>query len=171
MVDLRPAFHIALEVHGDKYDKGGDPILFHVFRVAERMPDTTGRIVALLHDVLEDCAFGDGIYWGKQIQTAYGTKVLTAVQALTNTGNDYACYIRDLSTNPLAVKVKLADLMDNMRMDRLAKLPPELGVRLVEKYSAAYTFLTQVERNQDHDRSIPSAGRSSSRSSAKSKAS
>lgn len=150
---LGEAFKIAVEVHGNQRDKSGEPYLGHVCRVMSAMETDTERCVAILHDALEDC---DSLYtleYGRRIGDIYGVEVIDAVIALTRFDRvflpDYMDYIRRLSFNPLAVKVKLSDLADNMRRDRLRKLPALEAERLYQRYHEAYCFLTG--KNWEHE--------------------
>jgi (p)ppGpp synthase/HD superfamily hydrolase len=150
MVDLKPAIEIAVEVHGEQVDKCGDPYLFHVFRVAMDMETNEERVVAFLHDSLEDIPKGlTRLRVDRMIEFWYDRALLDKVWALTRGEEEtYMEYIERLSSTPIAVKVKLADLMDNMRTDRLEKLPAEDRVRLLKKYQEAYEFLSHLERKQ-----------------------
>lgn len=151
-LDLTPAFRIALEVHGHQKDKAGEPYLWHVFRVAMRMETDEERVVALLHDAIED-AGTRAQEVARAIYDAYGVAVGDAVVALTKLmidqsfdiagieQDDYLRYIRRLAQNPVAVRVKLADLMDNADPERLAKLGPKEAARLSNKYDAGYRLL------------------------------
>lgn len=140
---LGEAFLIAVEVHGNQRDQGGDPMMLHVVRVAESLRTDKERVVGVLHDTLEDCGSSsraNDLY--ARIQRAYGDEVADAVALLTRLySEDYEDYIQRLSENPLAVRVKLADLTQNLREDRLSKLEPEVADRLRTKYLAARHFL------------------------------
>jgi hypothetical protein len=140
--DLTEAFRIAVEVHGNQRDKSGaEPYMGHVCRVASGMETDIGRVVAILHDVLED-AETTGHDLERRIHEAYGESVLAAVKVLTrHPDTPYLDYIRHVAHNPLAVTVKLADLSDNMREDRLAKLPLTDSIRLRQKYTTAFAQL------------------------------
>lgn len=146
-LSLKEAFRIAVEVHGDQRDKSGEPYLFHVMRVAAQMDTDEERVVAILHDVIEDFVpeegdIGQTLALVSRIYELYGPNIGNAVEALTK-GTDvpYMDYIRRLSTNPLAVKVKLADLEDNSNPERLESREPKEAVRLYAKYAEAYAFL------------------------------
>ena len=52
-------------------------------------------------------------------------------------------YHARIKCNPLATKVKLADVMDNLRADRMQKLPNETQVRLTRKYRMALKVLQE----------------------------
>ena len=136
---LGHAYLLAATVHAFQFDKCGVPYLHHVVRVADAMDNDTERAVAILHDVLEDCGSAkraNKLYF--QILTMYGQIVAMAVRTLTkNPDEDYAEYIARVAKNPLATKVKLADLTENLRAERLVKLPLEDQNRLRHKYTMA----------------------------------
>jgi len=141
------AYLLAASVHAFESDKCGVPYLHHVIRVADAMDNDTERAVAIMHDVLEHCGSAkraNTLY--AYIVKMYGVAVAAAVAALTRLpSEDYAEYIARVAENPLAVKVKLADIADNMRAERLVKLPPEVQTRLRAKYSNAREHLTAAQ--------------------------
>jgi len=175
---LSQAFRIAVEVHGAQRDKGGEPYLFHVMRVAMAMDDDFERATALLHDAIEDTPGPFINYTGftqtekfkllHRIEVLYGEAVSQAVFALTRQdwgvdekGNwcpkeePYLDYIRRLSSNPLAVKVKFADIQDNRNPARLKKLPRAECDRLYDKYEQAWLTLYAAA---DEAGTLPEAG-------------
>ncbi|KKL14997.1 hypothetical protein LCGC14_2510050, partial [marine sediment metagenome] len=96
---------------------------------------------ALLHDVLEDST----IITTEDIHHSFGEGVLNTVLTLTRIKNeDYFDYIArinvDADANADAVKVKLADLRDNMNVLRLRHITDKDIARL-NKYAAAYKLL------------------------------
>lgn len=157
LLDLTEAFRIAVEVHGAQRDKAGEPYMGHVCRVMSAMDTDEERAVAILHDVLEDSmppkGSPDPMAWAKwdemsdRIIEAYGWAIHTPVKLLTRMHDmTYMGYIRHVSENPLAVKVKLADLADNMDPARLAKLSEAERLRLLEKYGRARKYLVTTLR-------------------------
>ena len=135
---LEQAIYIALQAHSGKLDKGGSPYILHPLRVMLTMVTTVEKIVAVLHDVIEDSSFTI-----QQLkQNGFSKKVLDAVSLLTKKENQsYQDYISVIKKNPLAAKIKLADLKDNMNTGRLKKITVDDKERL-KKYKAAYKFLT-----------------------------
>ena len=70
--------------------------------------------------------------------------MLEAVDAITHrTHEPLVEYHARIKCNPLATKVKLADVMDNLRTDRMQKLPKETQVRLTRKYRRALKVLQE----------------------------
>jgi len=142
-MQLVEAFKLAFEIHGNQRDKGGDPYLFHVLRVAMAMRTDEERAVALLHDTVESSATLEAqVDLVRKIRLHFGEAISKTVLRLTRTEFEpYMDYIRRLSTDRMAVKVKLADLLDNLREERLAKLPDMEADQLRSKYGPAYLFL------------------------------
>jgi len=54
MATFARALAIAAEAHQDQLDKAGQPYVLHPIRMALRMGTEVERIVAVLHDVVED---------------------------------------------------------------------------------------------------------------------
>lgn len=135
---IEQAISIALKAHKGKLDKGGNPYILHPLRVMYCMDTPEEKIVALLHDVVEDSGFTI-----QQLkEKGFPEKVLKAVALLTKTENqEYENYISAIRKNPLATKVKLADLRDNMNLTRLKKITQEDKQRM-KKYKGAYKLLT-----------------------------
>ena len=96
--------------------------------------------MALLHDVVEDTAV---TFWNLERQ--FPKEVTDALRLLTHErGTDYLEYIRAIRSNPLAVKVKLADLAHNSDETRFAgceELPEEQLAKRREKYAKAKAIL------------------------------
>jgi len=137
---LAKAWRIAVEVHALQQDKSGESYMFHLARVADAVETPQEKVCALLHDVLEDTS--DPGAYARIIEKEFPPEVLRCCEALCHCkGEPYEDYIRCVSENPLARKIKLADLHDNMNPERLSKLPKETYLRLLAKYSAAIKYL------------------------------
>jgi (p)ppGpp synthase/HD superfamily hydrolase len=135
---LEKAISIALKAHSGKTDKGGNPYILHPLRVMFAMQTTEQKIVAMLHDVVEDST--TTIQQLKEEKFSKG--ILSAVSLLTKKENQpYQEYILAIKRNPLATKIKLADLKDNMDTKRLKKIT-EADKERIKKYKAAYKLLT-----------------------------
>ena len=145
---LCTAWRIAVEVHGLQLDRGGECYLFHVARVGMAMDTPLGQVCGLLHDVLEDSP--NAHMWVQVFEVDFPNAVLDCSVALCRKeGEDYlGAYIPRVAKNPLALRVKLADLMDNVRPERLAKLDPEEAVRLRHRYHAAHAYLLNALESQ-----------------------
>jgi (p)ppGpp synthase/HD superfamily hydrolase len=130
---------LALEAHADQVDKAGHPYIGHVGRVAAAVRgDDEAEAVAWLHDVIEDCPAFAG-----QVQ-AFPAPLQDAVRLLSRTSAaDADTYYARISADPLALKVKLADIADNADEARLASLDAATAERLRDKYRRALAALGQ----------------------------
>jgi (p)ppGpp synthase/HD superfamily hydrolase len=142
---LEKAIALAVETHSGQIDKVGAAYILHPLRVMSRMSTNTERIAAVLHDAVED---SDGRVTVELI-AALGVPAaaVEAIRLLTRTddGSDagYQAYIQRLSTNPIALKVKLADLENNLDIRRLSEVGPRDAARL-SKYLKTYRKLQAV---------------------------
>ena len=110
------ALRLAYRAHAGQLDRGGVPYIFHPYHLAEQMDDERSICVALLHDVVEDTPVTL-----EEIQREFPSEIAEAVALLTHDpSTDYFAYVRRLKANPLAKKVKLADLMHNADQARCA---------------------------------------------------
>jgi (p)ppGpp synthase/HD superfamily hydrolase len=96
-------------------------------------------MAAVLHDVVEDTSTSlEGLR-----AAGVPEQVVTAIEHLTRRPEekDYLTFIRRVKRNPIARRVKLADLRDNFDPVRLAKLDAETQERLRRKYGEALADL------------------------------
>jgi (p)ppGpp synthase/HD superfamily hydrolase len=139
MSNLQRALEIAVESHKDQKQKDGTPYALHPIRLSMSLQSEEQKIVALLHDVVEDTdwKFEDLVGEG------FSENVIEALRLLTHTdGSPYPDYIERLSTNTLAKAVKKADLTDNMDLKRIPE-PTEKDFARLQKYHRAWTILNQ----------------------------
>ena len=86
--------------------------------MAAALADPAARCTAYLHDVVEDCP---GWTLARLAAEGMPAEVIAAVDALTKReGEDAETYLARVLANPLAVRVKIADLRDNMDLSRIA---------------------------------------------------
>ena len=97
----------------------GASYLDHASRVMEQMDTEEEKEVAILHDVVED-----GTLSLKDLLDAgFSRTVVEAVGQLTKRPDmTYFEYIDDISCNPLAAKVKIAEILDNQDEPRVRKM-------------------------------------------------
>ncbi len=136
------ALRLAYRAHAGQLDRGGVPYIFHPYHLAEQMDDERSICVALLHDVVEDTPVTL-----EEIQREFPSEIAEAVALLTHDpSTDYFAYVRRLKANPLARKVKLADLMHNADQARCADagIDPVKLQYWCEKYRRAQEILMEV---------------------------
>lgn len=111
MTDLERAIKMAVELHAGQVDKAGQPYILHPIRVMLALDDDTDRIVGVLHDVVEDCGVGCA-----NIFELFGDEVWAALMAVSrDDGESYENFIKRAKENPIARRVKIADIKDNLR--------------------------------------------------------
>ena len=129
------AMHLAYSAHDGQFDKGGVPYIFHPIHLAEEMDDEISTCVALLHDTVEDTAVTL-----EDLSREFPAEVVNAVRLLTHGEDvDYFDYVRAIRQNPIAVKVKLADLRHNGDPKRICNQGNQERRRV--KYAAARAIL------------------------------
>jgi len=95
------------------------------------------RIVAVLHDVVEDC----GISLDDLRKEGFSEAVLTAIESVTKVaGESYEAFVERAAQNPIGRVVKLADLEENSDLSRIAQ-PSWEDLERVEKYRRAIGVL------------------------------
>ena len=107
--NTKKAINIAYNAHMGQYDKFGIPYVFHPVHLAELMDTEDECIVAILHDVVEDTNITF-----KDLEKDFSNVVIEALKLLTHEKSvPYDEYIRNLKSNLIAKKLKLADLKHN----------------------------------------------------------
>jgi (p)ppGpp synthase/HD superfamily hydrolase len=108
----------------------------------EALEEGDVQIVALLHHVLEDTS----IDVAELHELGFGEHIVRAVLLLTHERTvPYTDYIERLAHNPLARRVKLADLADNLRNNRRLESTSDVLAR-IRRYKAAQDFLEAWSR-------------------------
>lgn len=146
----KKAMKIAYQQHHRQVDKAGVPYIFHPYHLAEQMGDDEYAIcTALLHDVIEDTnmTLKDLEAQGFPAEVTDALKCLTHEDSVPYLG----AYIETIKANPLAKKVKLADLRHNSDQTRL---PPakdskeeERRKQWIQKYTKAIEILESDTEN------------------------
>ena len=136
---LEKAIQIAVNAHAGQEGKDGSPYILHPLRLMTKMNSDEERIVAVLHDVVEDTdvTFDDLRKEGFPESTLEAVRLLTHEKAVP-----YEDYVRRIKPHPLARKVKLADLDDNSDLRRLSRVEDKDLERL-RKYHRAWMILTE----------------------------
>ena len=135
---LAKALNIAYSAHQGQIDKGGIPYIQHPIRVALNCLTDDEKIVALLHDVIEDTS----ITVEELINEGFNQNIIDAIISLTKrNGEDYMTFIRRVSSNELATLVKIQDLKDNMDLRRLNGKPHWK----MDVYQTALSFLEGIQ--------------------------
>src|SRR5947207_7020185 len=110
---LEDALCVAVEAHrGQIYPAPEpEPFILHPLRVMLRVTSKPARIVALIHDVVEDSEFT----LHDLAERGFDSPVLDAVDCLSRRPDEeYGAYISRVASHPDAREVKLSDLEDNL---------------------------------------------------------
>ncbi len=130
---LERAIELAVEYHKGQVDKAGKPYILHPLRLMMSVNKDDEKIVAVMHDIVEDT----DITLDDLRNEGFSGEVIDAIECVTKReGEDYQSFIDRIAHNPLATKVKLADLEDNMDLSRLSDVT-EKDLERVEKYKKA----------------------------------
>ncbi len=135
-------FYAVLELFKDKRDKGGKPYFGHLIRVAENVKPQFARI-AFCHDVIEDCDVNEK--WLMNPDFGLTEYEIKAIRTLTRPkGMTYSNYILNImNSEDLGIMyVKMADLLDNMNLNRLRDMSKEDIDRVTDLYIPAYEHLS-----------------------------
>ena len=137
MATLERAIQIAAKAHAGQTDKGGVPYILHPLRIMLRMGRYEERIVAVLHDVVEDSNYTFGALEAE----GFSVSVIDAIRALTKTPGETrieAAY--RAVTNPIARAVKLADNAENMDLSRIPN-PSDKDLARLKEYEQVRSIL------------------------------
>jgi len=138
---LNRAVEIAIKAHEGQLDKQGKAYILHPIAVMESVGDIKTKVVAILHDVIEDTSV---TLIG--IMPDFPPEIIEAVDAISKRkGETNRDYIARVKANDLATAVKFADLGHNMSLERLFNLDEETVVRLAKKYRKAWRSLNELD--------------------------
>lgn len=136
---LEKALVIATKAHEGQKDKAGSPYILHPIRVSNRCLTDEEKIVALLHDVIEDT----NVSASDLLASGFPRNIMEAVLSVTrNEGESYEDFVIRSKQNPIGRQVKLHDLEDNMDITRLRQLT-EKDLKRLNKYLTAYRVLIE----------------------------
>jgi len=145
MATLERAIEIAVLAHKGTVDKAGQPYILHPLRLMMRVETEAEKIVAMLHDVVEDSQPPQRWGFDELRCEGFSEPVLAALECVTRRESEtYEEFISRSLAHPVARRVKLADLEDNMDIRRLATLTDRDAERL-RRYLAAWRVLTGTE--------------------------
>ncbi len=134
---LEKAIAIAVEAHRGQIDKAGKPYILHPMRIMLAGTNEDEMICGILHDVIEDTPVSIDMLAAE----GFSDTVLDALRFLTHDRSvPYQDYIHAITQNPLAIRVKLYDLHDNLNRERLGILTLE-DERRMQKYKKSQEYL------------------------------
>ena len=135
----KKALKLCFDTHKDQVDKSGMPYVFHPFHLAEQMDDEISTVCALLHDVVEDSE----TTLDDLSKMGFPKEVIEVLSLLTHADDiPYMDYVREIKKNPIATKVKIADLKHNSDSTRV-EYADERMLQRWEKYAEAIRILSE----------------------------
>lgn len=145
MATLERAIQIAAEAHAGQFDKGGEAYILHPLRVMPRMQSQAERIVAVLHDVVEDSAQHSFETLSRE---GFAPEIIEAIQAITKLpGEGRVAAARRAAEHPIARLVKLADNAENMDLSRIPN-PTEKDLNRIKQYEEVRSILLTAGGDQ-----------------------
>lgn len=143
--DIYKALELVTKLFKHDTDKGGHPYLLHLLYVYRHVYTQGEKVVALLHDIIED----KNILPEELLNLGFSKKIVNDIQVLTRVKPmEYSDYIDNIvSTGSLeALNVKLADLKNNLDLSRIKNPTVKDYERIEKRYNPAYTrILNRIE--------------------------
>ncbi|WP_017811444.1 HD domain-containing protein [Paenibacillus shenyangensis] len=142
MSNLERAIILATRAHSGQVDRSGQPYILHPLRVMLKVSSEEARIVAVLHDVLEDT----DVTAHDLAAEGFSEEIVEAVQAMSRHEDEsYEDFVLRAKQNSLARTVKMADIEDNMDPSRNVE-PSEKDMERLSKYGKALDeLMTETE--------------------------
>ena len=140
MATLERAIEIAVEAHKGQKDKAGIPYVLHPLRLMFKMESNNEKIAALLHDVVEDSDWTlDDLK-----KEGFNSDVIEAVSLLTRDEKDsYDEFVQKTVSNPISKNVKIADINDNLDLNRLNVIMDK-DIARIKKYHRILKSITNT---------------------------
>jgi (p)ppGpp synthase/HD superfamily hydrolase len=156
MSTLERAIEIAVAAHKGQKDLAGAPYILHPLRLMLGLSSEAERIVAVLHDVVEDC---EGWSFERMSAEGFSDEIVEALRSVTKTEAEdaalraardedgkyaaYEAFVLRAAANPIGRRVKMADLMDNSDTSRITSMKPRDHARLA-RYRRAIARLKET---------------------------
>ena len=140
MATIGRAIEIAVEAHKGQKDKAGMPYVLHPLRLMFKMESNNEKIAALLHDVVEDSDWTlDDLK-----KEGFNSDVIEAVSLLTRDEKDsYDEFVQKTVSNPISKNVKIADINDNLDLNRLNVIMDK-DIARIKKYHRILKSITNT---------------------------
>ena len=139
MNKLKLARLICKQAHKGQYDRGGKPYYLHPYTVADLCKRRKDKIVAYLHDVIEDT----NVTYYELRACGFGETILAALKAITHIKSmPYMEYLAIVKTNKIATRVKIADMIHNSDISRIHN-PTEKDKERCQLYLEYIKYLRQ----------------------------
>ena len=140
-MNLERAIQIAVEAHAGATDRGGKAYILHPISVMMRCETDEEKVVAILHDVVEDTDWT----FDALRQEGFSETIIEALKTVTkhSEDEDYDEFIQRSLNNEIGRKVKIADLRENLDVTRIGQLTDK-DIARINKYKRALSVLTKI---------------------------
>ena len=139
MSTLQRALEIAVSAHSGVLDRGGELYILHPLRLVLKAKTEQEKILAALHDVVEDC---DDWTLDRLREEGFSSRIVELLDNLTRRENEpYEEFIERCCGSIATVKVKLLDIEDNMDAKRLPTMKQKDFERLKKYHKARERLL------------------------------
>lgn len=144
--DYSRALQLVSYLFRDKTDKAGVPYIDHLIAVSNFLDSPNTKIAGLLHDVVEDI---EGFTLEDLKKLGFSDHIVEIVRIVTKDKTkmqSYHDWITDIieTGNVDALKVKYADIMDHLSLERLNKLELDKRNYFINKYKDEAIRLEKV---------------------------
>ena len=141
-MNLERAIQIAVKAHAGAKDRGGKAYILHPISVMMRCETDEEKIVAILHQVVEDT---DWTFEALR-EEGFTDTIIEALKTVTkhSEDEDYDEFIQRSLKNEIGRKVKIADLRENLDVTRIGELT-EKDIERINKYKRALKTLTECQ--------------------------
>jgi (p)ppGpp synthase/HD superfamily hydrolase len=151
MSTLERAIALAATAHTGTVDKAGAPYILHPLRVMMRVETIEAKIVAVLHDVVEDCHLLGYTFDFIEGQ-GFNADVMTGLRAVTKLAEEdgrhadpgfeekYMRFVLRAAADPVGRQVKIADLQDNCDLSRIGS-PTDKDIARIARYRRALALI------------------------------
>lgn len=114
---LDKAIEIAHIAHKGQLDKAGKSYIGHPLRVMNNVETVEEKIVGILHDAVED----SDLTLDDLKVAGFSDVIIEAIDAITKReGEKRKDYLNRVMNNKIALRVKIADMTDNMDISRIS---------------------------------------------------
>lgn len=141
MATLQRAIELAVLNHANQVDKSGQPYILHPMRIMLWCSTSEEQQAAIMHDLVEDTP----VTIQALVDEGFDQSVIDCVDCLTRRdGETYSAFIERCCVNPMAIKIKLLDIRDNMDVTRLDALE-ENDLGRLKRYHRARKRLLEAQ--------------------------
>ena len=140
MDDIDKAIKVACNAHAGQMDKAGKPYILHPLRLMMKFNNAQEQVVAVLHDVVED----SDMTLESLASAGFSELIVDALDCLSKRGGeDYEDFIKRISPNELARKIKIEDIKDNLDLTRMESINSVDLVRVLKYHESLRILLAQ----------------------------